>query len=136
MEGMVAGLQNAHSLWRYMVLICAALTVGMMWRGWFGNKSWQSLETRVSSFFITALDLEVVLGVAGWLLNQQWATGDILSTWRHPALMLIIWLFVRVGWYRLRYAQESRDKFRIGAIWFTLATFFVIIGVLQIGGVI
>jgi hypothetical protein len=30
MDAMIGGLQNAHSLWRYVVLISAALTVGMM----------------------------------------------------------------------------------------------------------
>ena len=132
---MISGLQNAHSLWRYVVLISAALTVGMMWRGWYGGKTWQPLEMRVSNFFVVALDLEITLGIVLWLLSQQWTTGELLSTWRHPALMLVIWAFVRVGWYRLRHATESRDKFRIGAVWFTLATFFVVIGVLQIMGV-
>lgn len=49
--------------------------------------------------------------------------------------MLAISFFPRLGWYRLRYAKESRDKFRIGAIWFTLATFCLIIGVSEIMGV-
>ncbi len=133
---MVAGLQNAHALWRYMVLLSAVLAVGMMWRGWLGNKSWHPLDARISSFFITALDLELLLGLFFWLLNQQWRSDDILSTWRHPILMLTIWLFVRIGWFRLRHAVKDRDKFRIGAIWFTSATFFVVVGVLQISGVV
>jgi len=133
---MVAGLQNAHSFWRYVVLISAALTVGMMWRGWFGGKAWSSLEMRMANFFVVALDLEVLLGLFYWLLNQQWTSGELLSTWRHPILMLTIWIFVRIGWFRLRHAVKDRDKFRIGAVWFTYATFFVIVGVLQISGVI
>ena len=128
-------LAGAHALWRYVVLISAFIAIGNMLMGALDKRSWKASDTRIGRFFITALDLEVVLGVLLWLLQERWGGADVLRSWRHPALMVLALVIAHYGWWRAARMPGDRSRFALLTMYFVIAGVVIVVGVLQIQGV-
>ena len=130
---MSEGIRNAHAIWLYVVLVVGGIAIGQMIRGWAKGEKWRPMDQRFASFFITALDMEIVLGILLWITQERWDGDDLLRSWRHPVLMLMAWGAARFGWYRARYtATNAESKFARAAIFFGIAGIVIVVGVLQI----
>lgn len=134
MDGFVAGLVNAHSIWRYVVLIMGGITVGRMLMGWLRQDRWKALETRLGAFFITAVDVGITLGLLIWLLQGRWEGSDPLRSWRHPGLMLFAALVMHYGWWRVRQSPNDPLRFGRSLLYFAIAGIILIVGIFQIQG--
>lgn len=135
MSTLIDALAGAHSLWRYVVLISAFVAVGNMVVGALDKRAWRVADTRVGRFFLTALDLEVTLGLLVWLLQGRWDGADVLRSWRHPALMLLALAVAHYGWWRAGRMPTDRSRFGLLTMYFLIAGAIIVVGVLQIQGV-
>jgi hypothetical protein len=70
-----------------LVLLAAGLAIALSALAAFGSRPWDNLADRLSFFFTIALDVQVLIGVVVWVLNQAW-TRDAFIGFIHPVLML------------------------------------------------
>ena len=136
MDAFVAGLVNAHSIWRYVVLIMVGITVGRMLMGWMRQDPWRALETRLGAFLVTAVDVGIALGLLVWLLQGRWTGEDLLRSWRHPGLMLVAALVLHYGWWRVRQSPNDALRFGRSLLYFAIAGIILVVGIFQIQGAI
>lgn len=136
MDNFTVAMVNAHSIWRYVILIMTGITVGRMLMGWMRQDPWKPLETRLGGLLVTAVDVGVALGIIVWLLQGRWDGADLLRSWRHPALMIVAAVVLHYGWWRVR--QSPNDALRYGRslIYFVIAGLILIVGIFQIQGAI
>ena len=135
METLTQALVGAHSIWRYAVLISGLVAIGSMLMGWLDKRSWKPLDIRIGRFYLSAIDLEVALGLLIWLLQSRWDGVDILRSWRHPALMLLALAVAHYGWWRARRMPTDRARFGLLTMYFVISGIVIVVGVLQIQGV-
>ncbi len=135
MDELIAGLVNAHSIWRYVVLIIGGITLGRLLRGWVRRDRWQPREERLSRLFVTAIDIALGLGLLVWLLQGRWDGADLLRSWRHPALMIVAAVIVHYGWWRIQDAPAGPLRYGRGLLYFVLASGVIVVGLMQLQGV-
>ena len=128
-------LKNAHAIWVYVVLIMGGIAIGQMWRGMRRREEWRPIDQNIGSFFVTALDLEMVLGILLWIFQGRWDGLETLQSFRHPGLMLAAWTAVRFGWLRVSQTGEPQSKFTRAFIFFTIGGLIMMGGIFQIYGV-
>jgi hypothetical protein len=134
MDGLVAGLVNAHSIWRYVILIMAGITVGRMLMGWLRRDRWKALETRLGGFLLTAVEVEIVLGLLIWFLQGRWDGADPLRSWRHPGLMIFATVVLHYGWWRVRQSPNDALRFGRSLLYLGIGGVILVIGIFQIQG--
>lgn len=132
---MIQALQTAHSIWLYVVLIVGGLAIGQMLRGHFKHEPWRPTDHNMSFYFVSAMDLEILLGVLLWVTQERWNMVDMMRSVRHPLLMIAAWVAIRWGWYRMQGAPTDELRFARGAIFFALSGVVIMSGVFQILGV-
>lgn len=135
MESLTAALAQAHGIWRYVVLITGGVAIGKCLIGWLESREWKPIDQRIVTYFITAVDIGVLLGLLVWLLEGRWDGEDLLRSWRHPALMLLALVIVHVGWIRAKAASDSKGRFARCTLFFAIGGAVILMGVLQIQGV-
>ena len=128
-------IRNAHSIWTYLVLIMGGIAIGQMWRGYRRDEEWRPIDQNIGFYFVSAVDLAILLGVALWVMQGRWDGNDMLRTMRHPTLMAAAWLAIRFGWLRVRQSPISSGKFVRSALFFAIGALMMIAGIFQIYGI-
>jgi hypothetical protein len=130
---MYSSILLIHSWLRWVVILAGILAFARAVSGASGRKSWTPSDDRAGFWFITALDVQIVLG----LLLYFWlsplttsALGDFMGAmkipaWRfwaveHPFGILIGTALAHVGRARARKADSFR-RHKVAAIFFGLA---------------
>lgn len=134
MAEFTAALVNTHGIWRYIILIMLGITVGRVIMGWVRQDPWRGLETRLGGLSVIAVDIGIALGILVWLLQGRWDGADLLRSWRHPGLMLLVAVILHYGWWRVR--QSPNDALRYGRalLYFVIAGVVLLVGIFQIQG--
>jgi hypothetical protein len=122
-----------HSYLRWLVILAGLMAVGRALAGTFGRKPWTPADDRAGFWFVTALDLQVLLGILMYVFMSPFthqAFGDFgaamknaaLRFWavEHMAGMLIGLALVHVGRVRTR-KTDSLRRHKVAAIFFGLA---------------
>jgi hypothetical protein len=122
-----------HSYLRWVVILAGLLAVGRAVSGSSGRKPWTPADDRAGFWFVTAIDLQMLLGIFlyGFLspFTRQ-AFGDFGAAMQDPtqrfwavehmAGMLIGLALVHVGRARTR-RTDSLRRHKVAAIFFGLA---------------
>lgn len=135
MDAFVTALAQAHALWRYVVIVTGGISVGRMLMGWIRQDQWQPLDERLGSFFVTAIDVGVTLGLLVWLLQGRWDGADLLHSWRHPGVMLVGLLTAHYGWRRIKQMPLDGGRFGRALLFWGLTGVILLVGILQVQGV-
>ncbi len=122
-------LVNIHSYWRWLalLLILAVIVLGVM--AATGSRRWDSSSDRIVFFYTLALDIQVVIGLVVWLLQQRWTTSSLYLSWLHPLLMLVAVGVAHVARARGRKAKTSQDKGRQVALFTFLSLVIIVIAI-------
>ncbi len=115
-------LLQAHSGWRWIVLILIVITAVKMLIGWLGKQSWTNLDAQLLLFSRIAAYIQVVLGVILYLLLQQWT--NMRFTGEHVVIALLAVGGLEFGAGRARKASGT-NKFKFGFIGFLIALILV-----------
>ena len=134
MDGLSQGFLAAHGIWRYLVLLTGFLAIVNCLMGWLNNREWRPIDHRVVRLFLSAIDIEVLLGLLLWALQARWDGADVLRSWRHPLLMLMAAAVVHYGWWRARRLPFERARFALATLYFFIGGLVIVIGILQIQG--
>lgn len=125
-------LKDAHTFWILAILFMGFIAIRRMWRGYRRRMDWQTVDQNVGSYFVTVLDLEILLGILLWIIQGRWDGANILRSMHHPTLMLAAWAVVRFGWFQVQQSTASESKFLRASLFFTVGLIVMIFGTAQI----
>ncbi|MBE7554044.1 MAG: hypothetical protein HS126_23520 [Anaerolineales bacterium] len=116
-------LLQAHSGWRWIVLLLIVVTLIKALIGWLGKQKWSSLDSRLLLFSRIAVYIQVVLGVILYVLFQGWA--NMRFTGEHVSVAFLAVGGVEFGAARARKASEDAAMFKFTVIGFAIALILI-----------
>ena len=135
---MYSSLLLVHSWLRWLVLLAGLVAVFRALEGWSGTRAWSRADDRAGFWFIMALDVQLLLGVALYFFLSPFtseALGDFGAAMKNPGLrywaiehpfgMLIGMTLAHIGRARVRKSPAQR-KHRVAAIFFGLALLIIL----------
>jgi hypothetical protein len=129
---MVSGIYNAHSGWRYIVIVLVVIALVRSLIGWLRNGTWSTFDQRLGLFTVAAYDIQVVMGLVLWILQERWTGGNALASWEHPVTMLVVAAIAHITWSRVKKNEEDSGKFRTEFIGFLISGLLLALGVARI----
>lgn len=127
-------LFQAHSGWRYIVILVVVLAIVKLLIGWLGNGKWGSLDQRLGSALPIVLDIQLLLGLVLYLMDTSIRFLGRVSVGEHFGTMLLAVIAAHIAWARVKKNESSAAKFQIGTIGFAIAGLLVAVGVARITG--
>jgi|SRR6476661_2905725 len=136
-------LLQAHSGFRYLVLILIILAIVQSLAGWFGNKSYTDGNRKINLFAMISAHIQFLLGIVLYFVSPYVKFNDMgtamsdpsLRYWtvEHLVMMLFAIVLITVGHSRSKKLAEASAKHRAVAIFYGLATLIVIVAIVQSG---
>jgi len=129
---MMTGLYQAHSGWRYLVIAFLVVALVKYLIGLAAKQEWKGLDEFLGRYTPIVLDIQWLLGVILWIVQQRWNGAVPLASFEHPVTMTLALVAGHIGWSRARKATTSAAKFRAATVGFLLAGLLVALGVARI----
>jgi hypothetical protein len=126
-------LLQAHSGWRWIVLILLVVTAVKALIGWLGQQNWSTVDTRLLLSTRIALYIQVVLGVLLYIMLQQWT--NMRFTGEHVVIALLAVGAVEFGAARAKKLADSKKMYMFAFIGSALALILIYVALLAVGGV-
>ena len=130
-----------HSLLRWLVIAFGLFAVLRAISGVSGRRPWTPLDDRAGRLFVTALDIQLLVGLILYgLLSAitRTALADMGTAMKdatlrfyaveHLVIMLAAIALVHVGHSRARKARSDAARHRTAAIFFTLGLLLILLG--------
>jgi len=127
-----------HSYLRWIVVIVMLYAVVRMWWGLIGKREWSAQDGMIARVFAMLVSVQLIIGLVLYALPAGLAAvarQDIgaamgvtelrFALVEHPLMMIIAIALVHIGSSRARKADGSARKFRLAAIFFTIATLLI-----------
>jgi len=128
-----------HSYWAYLVLILLVISTVNALIKFFGNKEFAAFDFRVSLFTLIVVHIHLILGVvlffaADYLaLISEMGMGEIMKNSllrsniiEHPLTMIIAVVLITMGYSKHKKKLTSKPKFKMLALFYTLALVLVL----------
>jgi hypothetical protein len=138
---MYSSILLVHSWLRWIVILAGLVAFARAVLGASGRKSWTASDDRAGFWFLTALDVQMVLGLVLYFLFSDVTTAALsdfsgamkVPAWRywaveHPFGMLIGITLAHVGRARSRKADSFR-RHKVAAIFFGLALVAILVSI-------
>lgn len=122
-------LINFHSIFRWVVLLAAVGAIALAVMSATGSRPWDALSDRVSLAFTIAMDIQLLIGLVLWVVEQRWSISDAPLTWAHPLLMIAAVGLAHVGRERADKAQGDKQRGRTAALFFGASLLVVLIAI-------
>ncbi|MBC8053574.1 MAG: cytochrome B [Sphingobacteriaceae bacterium] len=136
-------LLQAHSGWRYVVMLTLVLAILMSIAGWLGNKPYTPGNRKINLFALISAHIQFLLGLILYFISPLVKAGDMaiamksdaLRYWtvEHTTMMLIAIALITIGHSKSKRLIDSVAKHRTVAIFYTLA-FIIIIAAIALSG--
>jgi hypothetical protein len=131
-----------HSLLRWIVLITGVLAIARSLPGWGGNKPWTSGDDAAGKWFISSVDLQLLLGLLLYFALSPLTRGglaDFAGAMRAPALrfwmvehamgMVLAVVLAHVGRVLIRKTRDTGAKHKRAVIFFGLALLLILLSI-------
>ena len=132
---MYTTLQFLHSYWAYLVLLIVTLATLNALVGFFAKKEYSPKDFRISLFALIVSHLQLLLGLAlyfvsplGMKLISSNGMGAVmkdsemrLNVVEHPMMMILMVVFITIGYSKHKKKLVSTPKFKMLAIFYTIA---------------
>ena len=129
---MINGLYEAHSGWRYIVIVFLVVALVKYLIGIAAKQEWKGLDEFLGRYTPIVIDIQWLLGIILWIVQQRWNGVDPLASFEHPVVMTLALVAGHIGWSRARKATSSSAKFRAALVGFLIAGLLVALGVARI----
>lgn len=136
---MNATLQALHSYWAYLVFIILVIaTVNALFK-FFGGKEFSAFDFRISLFTLIVSHIQLLIGVILFFVGdylsviseigmsmvmKNAALRDIII--EHPTTMIIAIALITIGYSKHKKKLTSKPKFKMLAIFYTLALILIV----------
>lgn len=135
---MYSTLLALHSLNRWLVLCSLVFAIIRSYRGWLLSKPYLKFDDGVRQITINFAHIQLVLGV--WLYFISPIVSYFLHNFgaavhervirffgmEHVTMMLTGIIIITIGAAKAKRKTNDREKFRISAIWFTIALLVIL----------
>ena len=128
-----------HSYWAYLTLLILVVSTFNALIKFFGNKEFGAFDFRVSLFTLIVSHIQLILGIvlffsAGYIsIISSSGMGDVMKNAdlrsniiEHPLTMIIAVTLITIGYSKHKKKLTSKPKFKLLAIFYTLALVFVL----------
>lgn len=136
---MYSTLQMLHSYWAYLVFIILAIaTINALYK-FFGNKEFSAFDFRISLFTLIVSHIQLIIGiilffVADYIsIIKESGMGVVMKNAdlrdkiiEHPTTMIIAIVLITIGYSKHKKKLTSKPKFKMLAVFYTLAFILVI----------
>lgn len=129
-------LLQAHSGWRYLVILVVVLALLKFLIGWLGQQRWSRFDQILGTATPIIIDIQWLLGLIVWITQQRWLGNNPLASWEHPTTMTLALIAAHIGWSRAKRAVNDGAKFRTAFVSFLIAGLLVALGVARITGLL
>jgi hypothetical protein len=123
---MILFLLQAHSGWRWLMLLLIIITAVKMLIGWQGKQKWSRLDTNLLFYSRIAMYIQVILGVILYILQQRWA--DMRFTGEHVIVALLAVGAIEFGTARAKRLSGS-NMFKFAFIGFAVALVLILVAI-------
>jgi hypothetical protein len=125
---------QAHSGWRWIVILVAVVALVKLLIGWLMGARWSRLDQGLGAALPIVLDIQLLLGLVLWIVEQRWNGGDPLRSFEHPVTMILAIVAAHITWSRVKKSDVDQVKYRTAVIGFAIALILVVLGVLRVTG--
>ena len=128
-----------HSWWAYLVLVILVIASINSLIGFFSKKEYGATDFRISLFTLIVSHIQLLIGIVLYFVSpyfnafSEGGMGEVMkdSTLRlylveHPLMMILAVVLITVGYSKHKKKLTSRPKFKMLAIFYTLALVFVL----------
>ncbi|HER40798.1 MAG TPA: hypothetical protein ENO10_06215 [Salinimicrobium catena] len=128
-----------HSWWAYLVLLVLVIASINSLIGFFSKKEYGASDFRISLFTLIVSHIQLLIGLVLYFVSPYFnafgegGMGEVMkdSTLRlylveHPLMMILAVVFITVGYSKHKKKLTSQPKFKMLAIFYTLALVFVL----------
>jgi len=128
-----------HSLFRWVMLAVLLWAIVRAFSGWFGKKSWGSIDKKTGLYVQILADMQLLLGLVMYIFRsprgleifQTQDVGEVMKTGRyfaieHPLMMIIAIILIHVGKSRSNKLTEAVKQHKAAAVFYTLALLFIL----------
>lgn len=138
MEDSYLIIKDIHFYIRWVILALAVVVLLKYLAGWFGKQKFAAADNQLSLFFVTAMDIQLLLGLLLYFFLSPYGMAafqheDVMSTAstrlyavEHPLTMFIAIIFAHVGRVMVKKSPDDSSKFKKGCIFFGLALIFML----------
>lgn len=128
-----------HSYWAYLALIILVISSFNALIKFFGNKEFAAFDFRVSLFTLIVFHIQLIIGIVLYfsadyisLINEMGMGGIMKNASlrsnivEHPLTMIIAITLITMGYSKHKKKLTSKPKFKLLAIFYTLALVLVL----------
>lgn len=133
-------VQFIHSKWAYLVLLVLVLATFNALFKFFGNKEFDAKDFRISLFALITMHIQLLIGIVLFFLKDYFTTikeiggmAELMGNKalrnlivEHPTTMIIAVALVTIGYSKHKKKLTSKPKFKMLAIFYTLALVLVL----------
>jgi len=133
-------MQFLHSYWAYLVLVILVLATFNALIKFFGNKEFDAKDFRISLFTLITMHIQLLIGIVLFFMKDYFSTikevggmGEVMKNSElrnliieHPLTMIIAVALVTIGYSKHKKKLVSKPKFKMLAIFYTLALVLVL----------
>jgi heme/copper-type cytochrome/quinol oxidase subunit 2 len=131
---MYAAIKIVHSYWAYLVVLILLLGAFNALIKYFSKKPYEAKDFRISLFTLIVSHIQLLIGLVLYFVSPYFSAfseqgmGEIMkdSNLRlylveHPSIMIISIVLITMGYSKHKKKLSSTPKFKILAIFYTLA---------------
>ncbi len=133
-------VQFIHSKWAYLVLLVLILATFNALIKFFGDKEFDAKDFRISLFALITMHIQLLIGIILFFMKDYFSTieqvggmGEVMKNSalrnlivEHPLTMIIAVALVTIGYSKHKKKLTSKPKFKLLAIFYTLALVLVL----------
>jgi len=133
-------VQFIHSMWAFLVLLVLVLATLNALIKFFGNKEFNPKDFRISLFALITMHIQFLIGIILFITKDYFTTIDEVGGMRevmknavlrsniieHPITMILAVALLTVGYSKHKKKLVSKAKFKMLAIFYTLALVLVL----------
>ena len=129
-------LYQAHSGWRYIVLLLLVVALVKLLIGLVGGQRWSRLDHNLGVATPLVITIQWVLGIVLWAVAPAawFLERGSVNFAEHAGTMTLAVAAAHIGWSRAKRASSDGAKFRTAFIGFLIAGLLVALGVARITG--
>ena len=132
-------INTLHSYNRYLILAALVYVLYRSWTGWKGNRTFEKGDNTASVALLGLAHLQLVLGLVQYFGFSAYVNfSDMAATMKNPitryfsvehiTIMILAIAAVQVGRTLSKKAADDTEKHKKLAVWTTIATVLVVVG--------